>query len=375
MLSRRLAKSLAPSATGRNCAPRKLRTHLSQKHGGPPVLENIDRPEVRENERWCILFALSFSSGQFTVSPEFVYVRADTISSANNPRDTLTPTMTLRRSPLNVAKKYTAVYRIFGTPETLRYTLAYPVYFDTKLYFMYTWCTLLGGCVIVVRTRRDPVQPGHFFTRIRPGIPSILWPPPDRLLDQTVRNDDSSHPLLNLAQSDSLLWKMGLKRDDEDGMSPEPQTRRVNEQKVAAPWARGRHGHICYTRRLKVYKVYRLDIGAISQIAQCKAIKKAEMKRPVFIRFEVESGVRTDFGISSAKVGSEFGQIWAPGSQAAQRRPPFPQVGILANRFKMVEHSLMGEKDGLCKAAASLNTVRRKGKKLVDVPEDNGIAE
>jgi hypothetical protein len=40
--------------------------------------------------------------------------------------------------------------------------------------------------------------------------------------------------------------------------------------------------------------------------------------------------------------------------------------------------SLMAEKGLVCKAVASLNTVRRKGQKnisLVEVPEDDGVAE
>jgi hypothetical protein len=38
----------------------------------------------------------------------------------------------------------------------------------------------------------------------------------------------------------------------------------------------------------------------------------------------------------------------------------------------------MAEKEPLCKAVASLNTVRRKGQQhisLVEVPEDDGVAE
>ena len=66
---------------------------------------------------------------------------------------------------------------------------------------------------------------------------------------------------------------------------------------------------------------------------------------------------------------------------ATRRKPSFSQVGILAIGLTMAESlfdTLMREKDGLRKAVASLNTVRRKGKKtihLVDVPEDDGVAE
>ncbi|KAJ6482000.1 hypothetical protein C8R45DRAFT_831482, partial [Mycena sanguinolenta] len=64
--------------------------------------------------------------------------------------------------------------------------------------------------------------------------------------------------------------------------------------------------------------------------------------------------------------------------------PAEDKVKVLPNHVEIgprgysLFDTLMGEKDGLCKAVASLNTVRRKGKKninLVDVPEDDGVAE
>ncbi|KAF7346851.1 hypothetical protein MSAN_01824400 [Mycena sanguinolenta] len=56
----------------------------------------------------------------------------------------------------------------------------------------------------------------------------------------------------------------------------------------------------------------------------------------------------------------------------------FPNHIEIGFRGYSLFNTLIGEKEVLCKAVASLNTVRRKGQKnisLVDVPEDDGIAE
>ncbi|KAJ6495864.1 hypothetical protein DFH09DRAFT_1103670 [Mycena vulgaris] len=52
-------------------------------------------------------------------------------------------------------------------------------------------------------------------------------------------------------------------------------------------------------------------------------------------------------------------------------------VEISLRGYKLFE-TLMGEKMSLCKAVASLNTVRRKGKtniSLIELPEDDAVAE